>query len=1455
MFIRRLLCLCITTTFVSTLIVPPQSIYAQTILDLPQPGTMVSVSPSFEPALIRGLTVHQDNPFLFDFIVDPGQSLSGVIASEGPHAGHSQVAPKQSLKEQSDRMIKYFFAALTIPDKDIWVNLSPYEKDRMIPESLGVTAMGRDLLAQDYMLKQLTASLIYPQKALGKTFWNTVYSKAKEMYGTTQIPVNTFNKVWIVPQKAGVYEHNQTAFIVEGHLKVMLEEDYLSLQKHVAITNKSVILSAAKDLKTSLDSSATPQNDTHSIGSQVIRQIILPEIEKEVNEGKNFATLRQIFYAQVLAVWFKRNLKQALLNQVYANKGTVKGIDQNDSATNEAIYQQYLKAYKKGVFNYIKEDIDPVTQEALPRKYFSGGYAVGNISFYPAQPTAAMITAARHDFDCAVLAAQPNDAAALDFAMARPLQNLDRTQSVKEQLEDKIQVRGDEVIVEGKPIDKQEASKALGQMQEQVDSLERNGELGPNIWAALSLIPLHSSSSSDPKFGGDSEVKLDLLRSMNGVNELVYDEIGGNEHITAGFKFPPSYEGLMRTYAQIREVLTAAQEIVDAVMEVTVQQVGEVLLNGRAYLAPEVIRVLGKMKDNLLTQRKGNHIALLYNFSYNSLDWNIAVAYIKDPKCPKIKWASGASGFDSDVAPIDKVSLNPLMTFIDDKLLEAQSVVHAKRVIVTLGNESFEASKVVDVLKKMKENLEKRQSTGRLLYDFNSGGDNNAVFTGLMEEKDFPKTESPNPPHSYPEKQMAVIEENVRTLNSWIEQKIQEIQRVIDANLAMTVTLAQINQAMSADAAMDVGEGVKRLFTIKLGENDRRKKGAHFKLVQKEEGGNWVLEPKYSLIDKEYQLGSTSVEGAFSNDGKWFFANRKNASSESSNLILLKETTKSDLRVRYNGRGEKVADNIFWDEMREYVEFEPLSKLEKDPLLTKEGNNGINVEIAKDKITINVRDTYHPYDGAFHRSSLNIYYSRNQLVIPVSNVQYIGNTSVNHGQFDLITVDDHYTATLWHLDFREARRFRRDWEKSFAMLSSPQNKKDAAMQVFETTNVNRVFSYCWRALTSDWHSKVEVTFDGDALADNGYYRGVNTDGPDFDNISKVIKVKLTEAVQHAPGLMFHVGEEGPFGNTRGPITIVITTNVSTGSKDKPAVATGTEDDWNRGGIELSKQDAAVAVTPEDRPNAMVDDYQRKNFIAHYVWWNVAYALKYRGKNITAESLSEKLKSTDYNESFKVKELSKTDDPEIFHSVDAIVQTTNWDLSGIQDMIPALLADRNNRFFMVEAISKNNDVLYHILVVDAAMRTGLESSFDDDGDGGITVTNEETGRPVRVWRRGEKFFDRDGNRIRPQGDGYGNIVDGNRNTISPDDYRLRKDHATLATTIKPQVEGGIDLSQQDSALHVTKDANGGVKVTVDPALIARIEREGGMHEVVPVIINMQLADTKALFGTSLAMATR
>jgi len=78
-----------------------------------------------------------------------------------------------------------------------------------------------------------------------------------------------------------------------------------------------------------------------------------------------------------------------------------------------------------------------------------------------------------------------------------------------------------------------------------------------------------------------------------------------------------------------------------------------------------------------------------------------------------------------------------------------------------------------------------------------------------------------------------------------------------------------------------------------------------------------------------------------------------------------------------------------------------------------------------------------------------------------------------------------------------------------------------------------------------------------------------------------------------------------------------------------------------------------------------------------------------------------------------------------------------------------------------------------------------------------------------------------------------------------DFKVVRDKAALSNPTH-ETRGGIDLSQQDAALHVQKDPKGGIKVDVDPALIARIEREG-MTEVIPVIINMRPVDMQSLSG--------
>jgi len=315
---------------------------------LPAPGTMVNTSAPYIPVVLKGMIVHPQEPFRFDFIVDTGQS--GLKAD--------------GVRRESMPLIKYFLAGLTIPENDLWVNLSPYEHDRIVPEALGQTALGRDLLSQDYILKQFTASLIYPQKELGKEFWAKVYARAKEKFGSTQIPVNTFNKVWILPDQAAVFEHDNKVYVTRATLKVMLDEDYLALKKnnsHQTLSSPNVFIG--------------DPDKAHSLASQVVREIVLPEITKEVNTGKNFALLRQMYYSLILAKWFKETLKDSLFAKLYRDKNKIKGINLDDLTIKDRIYAQYLKAYKKGVFNYIKEDTDAGGQ-TIPRKYFSGGMAM-----------------------------------------------------------------------------------------------------------------------------------------------------------------------------------------------------------------------------------------------------------------------------------------------------------------------------------------------------------------------------------------------------------------------------------------------------------------------------------------------------------------------------------------------------------------------------------------------------------------------------------------------------------------------------------------------------------------------------------------------------------------------------------------------------------------------------------------------------------------------------------------------------------------------------------------------------------------------------------------------------------------------------------------------------------------------------------------------------------------------
>lgn len=349
--------------FLWTSLVPPSVAEG---VSLPAAQSMIMLTPDFSPCLLRGIRLDPKMPLRFEFIVDEGDTHLKSAAFE----------------DEAERLIKYFMATLTTPEKDLWVNLSPYENDRIVQENFGRTAMGRDLLAQDYILKQLTASLMHPDGELGKKFWGGVYRQAQEKFGTTDIPIDTFNKVWIVPEYADVYEKkNQdgtmAAFVDKARLKVMLESDYLAKARDESQEAETV--------------DAASSQGTQEMAQEVVRSVILPALEKEVNQGSHFAQLRQVYHSLLLAVWLKKKLQTAgtgrdsvqnpkgnILSLLFVDKKKTNGIETNDpkgEITN--IYERYVEAFKTGAYNLIREDYDLYSKEVIPRKYFSGGAEFG----------------------------------------------------------------------------------------------------------------------------------------------------------------------------------------------------------------------------------------------------------------------------------------------------------------------------------------------------------------------------------------------------------------------------------------------------------------------------------------------------------------------------------------------------------------------------------------------------------------------------------------------------------------------------------------------------------------------------------------------------------------------------------------------------------------------------------------------------------------------------------------------------------------------------------------------------------------------------------------------------------------------------------------------------------------------------------------------------------------------
>ena len=293
--------------------------------------------------------------------------------------------PRALFAETQARFTKYFGTILAVKDGRLTVNLATYEPGHTLPASIERTRLGHDLMQQDCLLKQYAASLLQPDTATGHAFWLALTAKARALLGTDRVPLRVFQKVWVVPGKADVHEktpaqpfaftlpesfgvrQTDRACSVEScNLRVTCESDYVAMEEHHALA----LVPAADPRERAMNDAAV----------ELFRELVLPSIVTEVNEGTHFATLRQIYHAFVLGTWFRRQLKDvpahaAVFQVVDQGSPEAFGVRCSDEwiTANRDVYARYLRLFHDGVFRCARAVRPEPGERPSTRIYFSGG--------------------------------------------------------------------------------------------------------------------------------------------------------------------------------------------------------------------------------------------------------------------------------------------------------------------------------------------------------------------------------------------------------------------------------------------------------------------------------------------------------------------------------------------------------------------------------------------------------------------------------------------------------------------------------------------------------------------------------------------------------------------------------------------------------------------------------------------------------------------------------------------------------------------------------------------------------------------------------------------------------------------------------------------------------------------------------------------------------------------------
>lgn len=329
----------------------------------PKRGGAGALYPAPVPAQLGGIDFSSvDVTYLVEYSNEDAYGLAYVVRATKAGGGGPTIDPELGTQASSDA----FFVWLSLPNGTFWANLNPTEPERVIDDDLGRTDVGRVLLEADLQLKKDTARLTHPESDGGREFWTRLDACARGGNGSaserdSEIALN--HRTWVVPGEVTVSADDSYIYIVDAPLDVKLESEYARIG------------SAGEEVDAS---------EFQLCGEAVLKELVLPKLIEEVNQGPQYRDLRSVFYSRVLAEWYK-SLSNHGLFQGVADQGDIESLRSEEQWNPEEIFDRYKDSFENGEYDITTEEeaIEGNLMVTRIQQLFMGGIDLTTVHMNP----------------------------------------------------------------------------------------------------------------------------------------------------------------------------------------------------------------------------------------------------------------------------------------------------------------------------------------------------------------------------------------------------------------------------------------------------------------------------------------------------------------------------------------------------------------------------------------------------------------------------------------------------------------------------------------------------------------------------------------------------------------------------------------------------------------------------------------------------------------------------------------------------------------------------------------------------------------------------------------------------------------------------------------------------------------------------------------------------------------